>query len=1839
MEPEISDPVDWSVDEVVNFLCSPGPAPWAQSLKAPRSDPVVLGTALRDNEICGEVLMHVDNDGLKDMGVKAYGHRIMLMKAIQWLQQKSLKYNLSRKDVPIEVALSRTSSPYPHEGTPMSAVLNPNSADLISSPIGNLAIQTTLKLKRRIAPTLLQGEASPMLAPRTLLDGFLSPSHANSLPQDVCLNIANTPSDHTALYGNKNDSSENNVKIPPRTENEEKFLSYLLVKYGPQDDDAGLPKYGESGSEGEYDRETWQEIVDDNPDLEDEHPDLEESRLSGLSQEECDKILAEYITEQEESWRQKALPRNLPRAEGLWLSFRENSTLQEEKLRRSNRIEHLQDRLRKFQQAIMNVAYKSPSAFRRACGAMDMTIFDRCTEKWTLGILELDTCPEPALRPAKVPRPCKKRDIESVSAEEEEDDTLTSDAESFYEGLVEEDEGDIEPSANENQPELGSPMCVSLGDEDTEVPSRTPRSEVAHRMPFTLESSPTSSFSLSPNPPTKRRRVSDPGRRGHVNAKLNFRGPFLQDDDGDMELTDITNVADESRTAPLQQDNAAEDIIKTPPLNPTVLPVDIDGTNSSLKLTPLRKEHATKDMINTLPSPTQPIKLKISQPRDRTIEIEQPLPSPNDGTAPVLLDRAREPTQPQPILTAFQEDMAVDTDEADVLRMVEGMTMASIEAKKDRIQLLAKIVMQLPSSEYRGFPDYLDRWFPPIYREKIQEVIRAMMNNQRKLDGVDPPESKLSMRLGALFVSWYHCASVSSAGLQPKRLQEALDAIEGDYDEEASLTTVFINKLQSLINTYNALRPESSRRRSLDEGSRKEDVLSPPSQLSKPNLKRKKQYVPKAPNAVQKNAQERKAVQDRAREEFRKEREHKGLSNSDRAGQAVTFKDPIIYLNPALGEFVKPHQVIGIQFMWRELCDSENSQGCLLAHVMGLGKTFQVISLLVTIAEAAASKNPKIKAQVPERFHQSRTLVICPSFLVPNWIKEFHCWVPSSHYLGNIFQIMATPNIDPADRTATIQTWGEEGGVIIMSYEMFRKFINNDGNRFNGQEHKMILDALLNKPNIVIADEAHKLKGEKTSISQVTSRFRTKSRIAMTGSPLANNLFEYYQMIEWVAPGYLETVQSFKEKFMEPIQEGLYIDSNRHQRRASLVALKVLNGILEPKIQRAGHSVIAFDLPPKTELVVRITLSEIQRMAYNIFVEELQASHNHSRLWQWLAIGQLCCNHPKPFLEKLENRTATSGQGVEASVLDGDADLPPNLLPRIKALLAPVPDILDSNLSHRSLLLDRILDESKRIGDKVLVFSQSIPTLNYLDRLFSQGNRNYSRIDGSTDAGKRQGIVNQFNEDPTLEILLISTRAGGLGLNIHGANRVVIFDFLFNPSWEDQAIGRAYRLGQTKPVFVYRFVAAGTFEEIIFNLTLFKSQLTVRVVDQKNVLREGHKNSTKYLFPVKAGKKKSIDHIRGKDPEVLDKIIANGDLADSILEITLSKAQDDENDQLSTEENLRVKDELGLEQLKRSDPAAFRAEMKKRQLAEHAKAEAARLEQAKAEAARAEMQAHFKEQQREQQQQQQKEQQEKKQQHSSPQNPQQQSRQQPIPQQQPANPSLFRQVGTPQAAAPSAFGQSPGTKSFGQPTQNQSSGQTQQANPNPSCQPLTPSEMQRRLHQHGSGPMPHQGFAQLPPRPPAPNPGPPYPWVPTNNWLPSLIAQGPGQGANLPPTLHAPTRPSSTPAMENVPVNPWRASPQERISRNQSQPATSTFAPKHSQSGVMNARNSAMKHAFSCDKDGNWVSTRQFPIPPASTQPQTTSAQGNSGPSASPSFDLSVPEGDHRPPTQTGPRQ
>jgi SNF2 family DNA or RNA helicase len=347
--------------------------------------------------------------------------------------------------------------------------------------------------------------------------------------------------------------------------------------------------------------------------------------------------------------------------------------------------------------------------------------------------------------------------------------------------------------------------------------------------------------------------------------------------------------------------------------------------------------------------------------------------------------------------------------------------------------------------------------------------------------------------------------------------------------------------------------------------------------------------------------------------------------------------------------------------------------------------------------------------------------------------------------------------------------------------------------------------------------------------------------------------------------------------------------------------LGVLKEDISPKVHRADMSVLRNDLPPKKEFVITVPLTDLQRKAYTIYVKSMMANAIRNKdgeiaqatLWHWLAILSLLCNHPASFMSKLTERKEDAKKGAKAGTplsrdvtdqedvgIDLNAShwkvgVSESLIHDEQKLFADeAADLTSIELSNKTKILCQILDASKAAGDKTLVFSQSIPTLDLLEKLCKTQDRNYARLDGSTPIGQRQSKTKEFNTGST-EIFLISTTAGGLGLNLWGANRVVIFDFKFNPILEEQAVGRAYRIGQKKNVFVYRFIAGGTFEDSVHNKAIFKKQLASRVVDKKKPVAWAKKRLGEFLYEPKEVEQKDLSEFDGMDPEVLDKVLVS----------------------------------------------------------------------------------------------------------------------------------------------------------------------------------------------------------------------------------------------------------------------------------------------------------------------------------------------------------------------------
>ncbi|KAI1457180.1 hypothetical protein F4805DRAFT_196454 [Annulohypoxylon moriforme] len=643
---------------------------------------------------------------------------------------------------------------------------------------------------------------------------------------------------------------------------------------------------------------------------------------------------------------------------------------------------------------------------------------------------------------------------------------------------------------------------------------------------------------------------------------------------------------------------------------------------------------------------------------------------------------------------------------------------------------------------------------------------------------------------------------------------------------------------------------------------------SMPAESETPPVKlRRRKKLPRNVDAenLREADKERTAEQNYRRQVLRKKlksHEYSGLENLDTQkiiiNESKGDHDGFIYIHPEIAHRIKEHQVAGVRFMWNQIVDSATKQGCLLAHTMGLGKTMQIITLLIAISEAAQSDDPTISSQIPEGLKESKTLILCPPSLINNWMDEFLFWAPEGHKLGEFF--MVDQSATRRQRTANIIAWNDRGGILIIGYYLFKHI------HIAGDEE--VLEILCDYPNLVVADEAHEMKNPKSMTHIATRNFKSHSRIALTGSPLANNVDEYHAMINWVAPNYLSDLREFRSEYSIPIGRGLGHEATAYERRHAVKMLNALKQEVGPKVQRTTTAVLKHDIPIKQEFILVVPLTPLQLEAYEAFVrfhqENKTADHASLTLGSGGTLGVLCA-HPVILLRKLQRAKMDS----ERNHISKNT-LPNELISKEIALINKTPDVNDYYLSWKIPILLSILEECRRLGDAVLIFSQSLATLDYLEHIIRSRKFSSVRLDGSVPTSMRQNTVKDFSKG-AIDIFLISTKAGGIGLNMTAANRIILFDSRFNPQNELQAVGRAYRIGQKKQVYVYRLVCGGTLEESSFNMAIRKLQLTSRVVDEKKPIPKAGSSNSSLQMPGEPVQHDYSEQI-GKDA-VLDSVI------------------------------------------------------------------------------------------------------------------------------------------------------------------------------------------------------------------------------------------------------------------------------------------------------------------------------------------------------------------------------
>ncbi|XP_071805450.1 lymphocyte-specific helicase-like isoform X2 [Asterias amurensis] len=556
-------------------------------------------------------------------------------------------------------------------------------------------------------------------------------------------------------------------------------------------------------------------------------------------------------------------------------------------------------------------------------------------------------------------------------------------------------------------------------------------------------------------------------------------------------------------------------------------------------------------------------------------------------------------------------------------------------------------------------------------------------------------------------------------------------------------------------------------------------------------------------------------------------------------GEKISDLQPDLFT----GGRLRKYQVEGIE--WLKVL-YENGVNGILGDEMGLGKTVQCIGLFAHI----------IKMGVPGPF-----LVVAPLSTLSNWMSEFERFTPSI----KVILYHGHPDEREKKRRQIRKHFGEfkTQPVVVTSYEIVmidRKHLANHLWKY------------------IIVDEGHRIKNLNCRLIRELKMYHSANRLLLTGTPLQNNLAELWSMLNFLLPEVFDDLKTFESwfDFSTLAKEGGDEAIVAQEREQHIVSM--LHQILTPFLLRRLKTDVELNIPPKKEILVQAPLTSLQEELYKSLVDKT-------------ILGKMKEKHQQGEAEK-EEEVGTSGRIVrksraevnyalmgEAGSDDGDieewvqklsdnadccqkaAKKAPKEAPKdvelnikFKNVMSQLrkccnhPYLLEYPLdpetqeyrvdeevvssSGKFLVLDRLLPALKKRGHKVLLFSQMTRMLDILEDYCYLRSYNYCRLDGTTNLTDRQEQIGEFNKNEEVFLFLLSTRAGGLGINLTSADTVIIFDSDWNPQSDLQAQDRCHRIGQTKPVVIYRLVTSNTIDQKIVERAAAKRRLEKMVIHQ-----------------------------------------------------------------------------------------------------------------------------------------------------------------------------------------------------------------------------------------------------------------------------------------------------------------------------------------------------------------------------------------------------------------------
>ncbi|XP_074928810.1 TATA-binding protein-associated factor 172 isoform X4 [Chelonoidis abingdonii] len=496
----------------------------------------------------------------------------------------------------------------------------------------------------------------------------------------------------------------------------------------------------------------------------------------------------------------------------------------------------------------------------------------------------------------------------------------------------------------------------------------------------------------------------------------------------------------------------------------------------------------------------------------------------------------------------------------------------------------------------------------------------------------------------------------------------------------------------------------------------------------------------------------------------------------------------------------------------------------ILCDDMGLGKTLQSICILAGdhCLRAQEYARTKLVDSVP-----LPSLVVCPPTLTGHWVDEVSKFC-SKEYLNPLHYT------GPPTERARLQHQVKRHNLIVASYDVVR----NDIDFFRNI-----------KFNYCILDEGHVIKNGKTKLSKAVKQLTANYRIILSGTPIQNNVLELWSLFDFLMPGFLGTERQFAARYGKPILASRDARSSSREQEAGVLAMEALHRQVLPFLLRRMKEDVLQDLPPKIIQDYYCTLSSLQVQLYEDFaksrakcdVDETVSSSSLSEeterpklkatghVFQALQYLRKLCNHPALVLttQHPEYKRTTEQLAAHNSSLRDIQHAPK--LSALKQLL------LDCGLGNGGSSENGT--EAVVAQHRILIFCQLKSMLDIVEHDLLKPHLpsvTYLRLDGSIPAGQRHSIVSRFNNDPSIDVLLLTTHVGGLGLNLTGADTVVFVEHDWNPMRDLQAMDRAHRIGQKRVVNVYRLITRGTLEEKIMGLQKFKMNIANTVISQEN---------------------------------------------------------------------------------------------------------------------------------------------------------------------------------------------------------------------------------------------------------------------------------------------------------------------------------------------------------------------------------------------------------------------